>query len=58
MKSETHDLSDSQYMKMVEGYKDKHKKEMNEINKLVESAEKQKQKKQSWFSKLKSMIGL
>jgi len=55
MKSETDNLSDSQYLKIAETFKDKHREDMKQISRLAKSAK--KEKKPSWFSRLKTCLG-
>jgi hypothetical protein len=49
-------MSDSQFMSAQKSFQDKHRSDMREISRLAESAK--TKKKPSWFSKLKSFLGI
>ena len=49
-------LTDSQFMSAQKSFQDKHRKDMKEISRLAESVK--NNKKPSWFSKLKSFLGI
>jgi hypothetical protein len=49
-------MTDSQFMSAQKSFQDKHRNDMRQISRLAESAK--RNKKPSWFSKLKSFLGI
>lgn len=57
MKTSKQELSDSQYLRLNNVFQEKHKEDMDEIYKLC-SRERRQNKRRSWWSWLKGLIGL
>lgn len=57
MKTSKQELSDSQYLRLNNVFQEKHKEDMDEIYKLC-SRERRLNKRRSWWSWLKGLIGL
>lgn len=53
VRSETENMSDSQYMEVVKNYQDRHKEQMDEIYKMCHKKEQPK----TFWQKLKSLLG-